>query len=190
MPTQKKDLQLRLFTAICLPSDAMRALHDIQNEIAKKAPYFLRKIPEENLHITLNFIGAVEAQYLPEMIDKLSHVVVLPFEIVFEKIEFIRRGRRGALIWAKALENDSLRCLKAQIEQAIALTSATVPHDFSPHVTLFRLKSLKKLSLLQALIAKTACPPLTFSGSSFSLMQSITTPSGVHYRELRRFDNL
>jgi 2'-5' RNA ligase len=92
-------------------------------------------VPSERLHLTLHFIGMVDAARVPELAHGLQ-VAWRRFEIVFDRAEAWPRGLvvLGASATPPALAElhgrlaDALRCLELPVEA----------RAFRPHVTLAR----------------------------------------------------
>ncbi len=92
---------------------------------------------EENLHLTLAFIGEYGD---PEAVmDALDKVSFQPFDIRLEGY-----GCFGDLFWAGLTGEESLSALVSRIHHA--LSDAGIPFDrkrFRPHITLIRKASFK-----------------------------------------------
>lgn len=172
---------IRLFTAIRLPNNVAVHLRQFQNQVLKLSPLRMQRVPQENLHITLNFIGDRESIELDPIINVLSCIPHGQFEITLDHAFLLRKSSR-ALIWIEALEAPLVANLKETIDHALGLNGAE--RAYRPHVTLFRLRSARNLKTLSELINKLPYTPISFTGFGFSLCQSITTSSGVHYVEL------
>lgn len=176
---------MRLFTAIILPSNIISKIVNFQQQIEKNIIYTSKKIPAQNLHVTLNFIGQINNSHLQEIIEALKLIPNNSYEIIFDNIEFLHRGQDG-LIWISGSHNDQLSKLKRAIDNALSLNDQG--DDFRPHVTLFRIKKPKPLALFKNAVADVKFTPIKMAGRGFSLMQSHLTPSGSSYQELARFD--
>lgn len=180
------DTNLRLFIAITLPQQLRDALSRIQREVAAASGRIGKPIPEENLHITLNFLGARSLNEVDEVIEKLAKVVVSAFSLEFTKIEYISRGGMGDLIWVKSTICPALTTLKSHIDLCVGGQTRRDVAPFLAHITLFRIKH-KKTSLLKKAVSHINFEPLIMDADSFSLMQSIITSKGASYVELKRF---
>jgi 2'-5' RNA ligase len=185
---QENNQQVRLFAAVLLPEHVLFALNRAQALIAESLKYSSRKIPHENLHVTMSFFGNVQQSKLSALKSILAQVKCKKISIKVEKIEARRHGgRAGGLIWARIADHQDLSCLKAAIDQAVFFDKEREQAEFIPHVTLFRLRHVAQISKLERAISDLSFVPLFFTIDSFSLMQSIQSPSGSHYLELARF---
>ena len=163
---------MRLFAAICLSEAMKAALIDVQNGMydgGVRGSY----TQEENLHLTLAFIGEYPA---PEpVLDALSAVSFTPFSLSLEGI-----GCFGDLWWAGMRPSPPLEALARRLRRALA--EGDIPFDrkrFSPHITLLRK-------------ARGDMPAVSLNGASmtveaFSLMRSDRGRRGMIYTELGRF---
>jgi len=162
---------MRLFTAIILSEPMKAALIQAQNEIydsGVRGNY----TPEENLHLTLAFIGEYpDAASVPEA---LSAVSFSPFELDLDGL-----GCFGDLWWAGLRESAPLAALARRVRHALA--ESGIPFDrkrFLPHITLLRK-------------ARGTVPGIEIAHASmtvgcFSLMRSDRGKNGMIYTELGR----
>ena len=160
---------MRLFIAIRLSDEMRDALVHAQNELYDRGVRG-RFTAEENLHLTLAFLGEVpDAQ---PVLDALADVSFTPFEIALEGM-----GCFGDLWWAGLKESEALELLARKVRHALA--EREIPFDrkrFSPHITLIRNAS-GKLPGLQL-------RPASMTVSAVSLMRSDRGKHGMIYTEL------
>ncbi len=122
---------MRLFIAVNLSPAMKDALINIQNafyDAGVRGNY----TSEENLHLTLAFIG--EYPDAESVMDSLSAVSFAPFTISLEGI-----GSYGDLWWAGISRSPALDAVVRRIRRALAENG--IPFDrkkFSPHITLLR----------------------------------------------------
>ena len=96
-----------------------------------------RKIPDEKLHVTLAFLGEVEAARYSSLVDIGSAVSAATFELSFDRIAYWRHNR---IVYAAA---NGIPAALATLAGALTerLGGAGLPIDrrtFMPHVTLLR----------------------------------------------------
>ncbi len=164
---------MRLFLAIRL-SDAVRgALIRVQNDMYDRGVRG-RFTPEENLHLTLAFIG--EYPEPDDVLDALSGLSFSPFTLRPEGL-----GCFGDLWWAGMRSSEPLAALARSIRHA--LSDRGIPFDrkrFSPHVTLLR-AAVGKMPGLQP-------EDVSMTVDSVSLMRSDRGRNGMIYTEIGRID--
>lgn len=162
---------MRLFIAINLSEPMRAALVRAQNELhdhGVRGSY----TPEENLHLTLAFLG--EVPDAGPVLEALSPVSFTAFELCLEGM-----GRFGDLWWAGIRESAPLAALARRVRHALA--ESGVPFDrkrFSPHITLLR-------------GARGSMPEIRLGSASMTvdtvaLMRSDRGKNGMIYTELGR----
>ena len=164
---------MRLFVAIRLSDGMKAALLAAQDELYDRGVRG-NFTPEENLHLTLAFIG--EYPDAEGVLDALSEVSFAPFELALEGM-----GCFGDLFWAGLKDSAPLEALARSVRRALA--ERGIPFDrkrFSPHITLIR-RAAGKLPGLQL-------RPESMSVDAFSLMRSDRGKKGMIYTELAAFE--
>ena len=160
---------MRLFIAIQLSDSMKDALIHTQNAMFDHGVRG-RYTGEENLHLTLAFIGEYPDAAL--VLEALSEVAFSPFDLTLEGL-----GCFGDLWWVGIQKSAPLDALVRRVRRA--LSESDIPFDrkrFSPHITLIRK-------------AKGEMPGLRFAPESMlveriSLMRSDRGKNGMIYTEL------
>ncbi len=126
---------MRLFVALDLPWDLREALHGLARGLPGA-----RWVPEENLHLTLRFIGELPPHRAEEADLALATLRGKRFQLSLSGVGTVNRGGREVALWAGVERNPQLEHLQAKIETA--LQRAGLPPEkrrFNPHITLARL---------------------------------------------------
>lgn len=134
---------MRAFVAINLPEDERARLHASLAPLRALA-LSVRWLPQESLHITLKFLGEIDAA-------QAARVEALLREVAAETAAFdIDAGGIGAFpdfaqprVWWVGVRGDT-GLLRAQSELEAALASAghaSEQRPFSPHITIGRTKT-------------------------------------------------
>lgn len=137
-----------------------------------------RAVAAANLHMTLAFVGSVDAARR-ECLEAAAATVVAPaLSVCFDRLGFWPRPR---ILWAGA--SAAPAALGALVE---ALTAALVPcghkpdpRPFRAHVTLAR-KALRAPAVERIM-------PVVWPADAFCLVESVSGPAGSEYRVLRRW---
>jgi 2'-5' RNA ligase len=174
----------RAFVAIPMPEDAAARLAGLTRGLTVG-----RRVPEENLHLTLAFLGDVTDEGLEELHETLSAIRAAPVELTFCGLGTFGDDRPRAL-WAAVAAAPELAALQKQVEKASRKAGlAPEARRFVPHVTLVRLKGWREdaapLARFLADRGGAAVPPVR--AVAFSLMSSRLRPEGAVYEELARY---
>ena len=134
----------RLFIAIPLPPTISTPL---ARWCSTQQLNHTRCIPAENLHITLQFLGAVKEQIIPDIVQCCQAIVAQwsKFMLVFKHVTCAPPQDPRHMIWAEFYNNDMYQALgqniKASINQLLAAHGHVVQpsHEQTiPHVTVAR----------------------------------------------------
>ncbi len=166
---------MRLFIAIMLTGQCRKALTDTLEQM-KQDGITGRFVPEENMHITLAFIGETGS---PEpVINALRRISFHSFEIGLNGT-----GRFGDTLWAGVKENDKLTALAEQVRQELSSTGISYDRKaFVPHITLVR--------RMKGSMKDHSVPDCYMTVSRISLMNSDLSSGSPHYIEISSFGNV
>ena len=162
---------MRLFVAILLSEEMKDALIAAQNEMYDRGVRG-NFSPEENLHLTLAFIG--ELPDAEPVFDALEEITFTPFQLTLEGL-----GCFGDLRWAGLRESAPLEAVARRLRRALA--EHGVPFDkkrFSPHITLLRRASGPMPGI--------ELRPASMTVTAISLMRSDRGRNGMIYTEICR----
>lgn len=162
----------RLFLAL-RPNEALRA--QLDRRLRKMLPRGIgRRIPVDDLHITLVFIGQVSGDIRACIRRAAGEVQGRRFELVLDRIGHWRRPR---ILWLGPAHTPAeLFALVGALRERVA-ECGIPPEDrpYQTHMTLAR-----KVQRPPNLVVE----PLVWPVDSFSLMESASASEGVRYREL------
>ena len=174
----------RSFVAIPMPEDTAARLAVLVRGLTVG-----RKVPEDNLHLTLSFLGDVPDRGLEDLHDTLSAIRHAPVELGFAGLGVFGDDRPRAL-WAAVAAAPGLLDLQRQVERAARKAGlAPEARRFVPHVTLVRMKGRREDAepLARFLAARGGAGAPPFRAFAFSLMASQLRPAGAVYEELARY---
>lgn len=126
----------RLFVAIDLPDAIKRTLDPLMRGLGD-----VRWMTDDQLHLTLRFIGELDNGRTNEVADALSLVPGLPFDLHLKGIGHFPPRGEPRVIWTGVERQPELTALKRRIDRA--LQQAGIERDrqkYAPHVTLARLR--------------------------------------------------
>lgn len=137
-----------------------------------------REVAVENLHVTLKFLGSLDAAARNCVEQALDGVSAAPFTLVLDRVDYRRRQR---MVWLSASRlPETLAVLAEHIDQR--LQGCGVPAENRPyhaHVTLMR-KAARAPAELDS-------DPVVWPVASVVLAASRTLPDGARYQVLRRW---
>jgi 2'-5' RNA ligase len=172
----------RLFVAI-RPPRAMRAvLLGIMGGVANA-----RWQSDEQLHLTLRFIGEVDRHGAEDIAAALGAVHHARFDLALDGIgQFDRKGRLDAL-WAGVTPHEPLKSLHNKIDQVLARVGIQPEgRAYLPHITIARFsRPAGPLEQLIALSAGLAGAPEQIT--QFCLYESSLSREGSVYTIVERY---
>lgn len=137
-----------------------------------------RRTHADTVHLTLVFIGELEAARLPDLLALAAAVRVPAFEIGFDRVDCWRRNHIAHL--GASQVPDALLDLVRQLEAGLDRTGVGFDRRaYVPHVTLLRKADCGK--------ENPASEPLRWPARDFVLVTSSLRPEGAHYVELGRW---
>ncbi|NCP18837.1 MAG: RNA 2',3'-cyclic phosphodiesterase [Erythrobacter sp.] len=124
----------RLFVALRPPDDIRDPLIDTMEGVEGA-----RWQMDEQLHLTLRFVGEVDGAQGEDLADALSQVRAPAFDLAIRGVgTFAKKGRTTAL-WAGIEPSEPLNILQRRVERACQRAGLEpVTRKFVPHITLAR----------------------------------------------------
>ncbi|MBA3869943.1 MAG: RNA 2',3'-cyclic phosphodiesterase [Anaerolineae bacterium] len=169
----------RLFLALDLPEALKTRLKALCVGLAGA-----RWITHAQMHLTLRFIGDVDAAQQAALQTGLATIRATPFKMALQGIgQFPPKGN-PRVIWAGIQADDKLYTLQNRIEQIITgIGFEPADHTFSPHITLARFKIPPSTANVQHYMAlHQSFKTDAFEVTQFILFSSHLTTSGPIYR--------
>lgn len=132
----------------------------------------------ENLHLTLAFLGSVDAGRLDELVAAADTVVPQRFTVMFDEPGYWKHNR---IFWLGAsIVPAELSQLVAELRAALLARGIKFdPKPFVPHITLLRNARPPK--------EMPALPAVSWEASGFALVSSERDDEGPRYRVAARF---
>jgi 2'-5' RNA ligase len=172
----------RLFVAIRPPEPIRAQLLDLMGGVSGA-----RWQDEDQLHLTLRFIGEVDRHVAADIHAALGSIRSPPFEIALSGLGFFDRRGIPTTLWAGVTPQEPVRALHNKVDQALA--RAGLPPEtraFHPHVTIARLG--RGTGPVEAFVANaSSLSSAPFQVASFKLYESRLTPDGAEYTELEDY---
>lgn len=172
----------RLFVALRPPQPIRDRLIDLMDDSPA-----LRWVAEENLHVTLRFLGEVERPQAEHIAAALTRVRSDSFEFRLKGVGCFDRKDGGAL-WIGVAERAPVAALAAKVDRAcVAAGLAPERRAFHPHVTLARFGRGAQAAA-EAFVERNQPVDLpTFTVDRFSLFESRLSRHGATYEEVANY---
>ncbi len=169
---------IRLFVAIDIPPAIRSLLHGMARQLQGARP-----VTQDQLHLTLKFIGDVEADRLPSLTKALATVQSPPFPLALRGVGHFPPRGMPRIVWAGITPRPELNLLHARIDEILATTGvARETRPFSPHATLARLKIADPQTIRHFLAKYQTFETEPFQIESFQLYSSRLTSAGAIHR--------
>ena len=172
----------RLFVAIRPPEPIRDLLIDAMDD----SPEF-RWQDEEQLHLTLRFVGEVERPVAEDLADALGRIRAPRFEIRIKGVGRFDQRNSGAL-WAGIEPKEPLAALAAKVERTcLAVGLEPERRAYHPHITLARWKGHRSRDAEDFVARNRALASGPFPVETFTLFESRLSRHGAHYEEIERY---
>ena len=172
----------RLFVAIRPPEEIRDLLLDAMDDSAD-----FRWQADEQLHLTLRFVGEVERPVADDLAAELGRVHAQPFEIRISGTGRFEQRSSGAL-WAGVEPREPVATLAAKVERTcIAIGLEPERRAFHPHITLARWKGRRSREVASFLERTRGLASEPFGVHDFTLFESRLSRHGAHYEPVASY---
>lgn len=174
----------RLFVGLELPASCKSTLLSLDPRLPG-----LRWLPEEQFHLTLSFLGDVDALAEDQLRDALREVRVPPFFLPLYGVGVFNIRGQPSVVWVGVGKgHPHLFTLHRRIQDAV-LRAGLEPDlkPFHPHITIGRSKGISSQAL-QPFIRRNAEAEFgLFEVTGFALYSSVLSPAGaIHHLEMQQ----
>jgi RNA 2',3'-cyclic 3'-phosphodiesterase len=184
----------RLFVALDPPDAVRRRAVALVAELRRsggRAADEVRWVAAENVHLTLQFLGAVPEERVAAVTEAVRTVAAqaAPLDLELSGAGGFPNARRPRVLWA-GLTGDvaGLAALVTSLGRALApLGYAPEERPFSPHLTLGRARDGRGAPGLAVALAQAAeLPAAPWRAAEVTLFESHLSPKGPRYEALLR----
>ena len=171
--------KIRLFIALDLSAKARKKVYKLCDNIKG-----IRWTKRGQLHLTLSFIGEIDAEMIPQLSGALSRINFSSFDLTLSGTGYLRSN----IFFLELDESAALISLKKQIDDVLhqVLEREFDSRNFIPHITLARFKrrlSPTKLKILTQSFAPIL--PESFAVDKFVLYSSKISMYGAVHTPLK-----
>ncbi len=175
----------RLFVRIRPPATVRDLLLDAMDD----SPEF-RWQSDEQLHLTLRFVGAVDRPQAEDLAHALGRVQASPFTLRIADVGSFDHPNSGAL-WAGVEPKSPVAALAAKIERACqSIGLEPERRAFHPHITIARWSGRRSLETRAWLERQSGLQSPPFDVTQFTLFESHLSRHGAHYEVVARYSLL
>ena len=183
----------RIFIAVELSDIVQGKLDKVQNML-RDCSLNIKWVEQENFHITIKFLGDLSKTQIMEVKDEIETVANnnLPFEIIIDGLGAFPDVEYPKVIWAGIKKNQAqlINVHQAVENKMIDLGFEAEKHDYTPHITLGRVrKKEKNYELISEKIKKF---PFEINAhqivDTITIMKSKLTPQGPIYSPVAEFE--
>lgn len=170
----------RLFVAIDLPD----AVKDQLAALCDGVPG-AKWVQRSQLHLTLRFIGEVDAPRFQQIKTALTSVQAAPFTMTLQGVGQFPPKRAARVLWVGVTAPQQLKHLHRHVESALG-DVGIAPEDrpFEAHITLARLKTPPPPSAVQRYLSQySSFQSEAIPVEAFILYSSALSPQGPTYRQ-------
>ena len=142
-------MKKRLFIGIPITKGLYQKISSLEESIDKR----LNWIPLKNLHMTILFLGNIDINEIPEIVNIMDEVKLKykdyfkKLNLKIKKVDYGPPGRKN-MIWLYVEKNENLEKIKKIFEEELEnrkIYFQREERDFLPHINLIRLKNRKNL---------------------------------------------
>src|SRR5438270_6780393 len=172
----------RLFVAIRPPGHIRDLLIDAMDDSAD-----FRRQGEEQLHLTLRFVGEVERPIANDLAASLARIRAEPFELRIAGVGRFEQ-RSGGALWASVDPKAPVAALAAKVER-VCQENGLEPERraFHPHITLARWKGRRSRAVHDFFERNGGLSSDPFEVAELTLFESHLSRHGAHYQEVARY---
>jgi len=175
---------MRLFIAIDLPKEIKDELYNIQKNLNKGFAK-IKWVSKKNLHLTLKFLGETEVD-IDEIDEKLQKIKFDKFNLELDKFGFFSNNDKVNVLWVGVKPKENLINLQQEVDSEL-FGLFKKDQRFTPHLTLGRVKFVKKEKEFFDCLENVSVKPLKFEVKGFGLFESKLTKDGSQYRLIKEY---
>ena len=165
----------RLFFALWPDDETRQALARLHQSMATKG---LKLVQPHNLHVTLVFLGQVDAETESLIKQAVADITTQPFTLTFDSLSYWRRPRILCLSCRQPAPKPAMMLVSALDTAAANCGLRTDTRPYTPHITLARhVRHLPDIKI----------EPIVWRAETFSLIESCSEPEGVRYKVLQQW---
>jgi len=176
-----KVMSQRLFIGIRPPTVVRQALMDTMKGLEGA-----RWQGDEQLHLTLRFIGEADRDVANDLAAALACIVMPSFKLELDGVSHFDRKGIPTAIWARVPPTPDLQRLRTRVEHACELVGlGCEARHFTPHITIARLP--RYAGPIADWLAQNIGLSFSWQAEGFTLFESHLLESGAQYEVIKHY---
>lgn len=176
---------MRLFIAIDLPMDVKDYLYNLQKSFDRDSAK-ITWVSKKNLHLTLKFLGEIDASKLDEIKKILKNIKFNSFEVTLNNFTCFPDFSFPRVLWVALKPEDNIFKLAQLIDEETLLISKS-DVQFKAHLTIGRVKTIKFKERFTEQLKKIKIERMNVKIDSFTLYKSTLSSQGPSYEVVERY---
>lgn len=166
---------IRLFVALRPDTDTRRLLCGLGSSIPGA-----RTVPEEQLHLTLRFIGEVDGAMLHDIRNNLSSIIAPPITMSVRGVGHFPPRGTPRVLWAGVEPAGDVIILRNKVNRTLYECGiAPEQRKFHSHITLARLNNSPTVRVARFLAGNSLLQTPQFTVDLLTLFSSTLSPKGA-----------
>ncbi len=176
---------MRCFISIELPKEVTAEIKNIQSDLESKNLFHGSFAKEENLHLTLKFLGEISNAQIEKVKLLLNEIKLRKFKASLGSLG-IFNTKTPRIFWI-SINAQEIHDLKKEIDETLSKVFPKEKMEFASHVTIARIKGLEHRQKLLDYPTKNKTKKIEFFIDKFWLKESTLTPDGPFYKTIEEF---
>jgi 2'-5' RNA ligase len=179
---------IRLFVALLIPDEVKSIVFDHCNSAVENS-FDYKWEEKDKIHLTLKFIGEVEEELLPQIMNELEFVKNFSsFNCSISKFGFFYRFNEAKILWCNLDTDDSIISLVDELNLRLKkFNIEPETRKFKGHLTLLRIKRKVSDDFIRS-FKEYKFSPVKLTANEIALVQSVLRPSGSEYKVLKIYE--
>ncbi len=183
--------KMRTFVAVELIADLKKKIEELQNPL-KRISTDVSWVKPGNVHATLKFLGEVPVEKIEKVFEgtKTALEGMKVFKLSLKDLGCFPNMKRPRVVWIGVDKGkQELSLLQKKIEDEMGkIGFPKEDREFSPHLTIGRVKSPKNIDKLTELIKNTSFQTEEIEIKEVVVMKSELYPAGAIYTPLKKIN--
>jgi len=183
--------QIRTFIALEFSQEARDELVRVEG-LLKEADANVKWVDPAIVHLTLKFLGNVAEDKIDSISGRLDEIAsrTSPFDLSLDGIGVFPKWDYVKVLWVGiAGGSDQVKKLAESVDAAMSEEGfKTEERDFSPHITIGRVRTAKRKEKLREIASNVRVEPVTSHITGIVLFKSELSPKGAIHTPLSVLD--